>query len=374
RPVRIDQPELRFLTVFRRQSLQRRSISTRNGTVGAHKNQNLHLPGRRLGKINRLSLKIDSPQLRLGGAGRQKHDSKKQGSGRGNEISQKNHAVTSALWNRCGRKYPAICCRMEDQQASCSLKYSISALNLSLLKPTWFLVVLPTHRRCAFLALTCALFCGSSFLCGQSSSVPGAKAYERGLHAMETGDAATAKSAFQQAVRENPSNADAQNALGQLLLQQGNVDAAIVHLRAVTRLKPALAIGHLYLGQALSQKGSLDAAIAEFRATVRLAPQQPQAHEALARALSAQKKTGEAIAEMKKAAELSGDQPEVRDELGSLIAQNKDYSGAETEFRAALSSNPQYEPALLHLGVVLLNEGKQTEAKPLLQQAVQVKP
>ena len=47
---------------------------------------------------------------------------------------------------------------------------------------------------------------------------------------------------------------------------------------------------------------------------------------------------------MKKAAELSGDQPELRDELGSLMAQAKDYSGAETEFRAALSSNPQYEP------------------------------
>ena len=77
--------------------------------------------------------------------------------------------------------------------------------------------------------------------------------YQRGVRAWESGDLKAARSAFAAAVRANPRDAEAQNAFGQVLLEQGELDSAIAHFRTVTQLRPELAIAHVYLGQALSR-------------------------------------------------------------------------------------------------------------------------
>src|SRR5947207_13324371 len=77
---------------------------------------------------------------------------------------------------------------------------------------------------------------------------------------------------------------------------------------------------------------------------------------------------------MREAVDLAQNRPELRDELGSLLAEQNDYALAEGEFRAALKLNPQYEHAMLHLGVALLKLEKQPEAKAALQLAVQTNP
>ena len=69
--------------------------------------------------------------------------------------------------------------------------------------------------------------------------------------------------------------------LGQVLLQQGDLDDAIAHFRALVRAPPKLGIAHAYLAQASQTKGLLDEAMLEFRVAVHLAPQQWQAHQAL---------------------------------------------------------------------------------------------
>ena len=207
----------------------------------------------------------------------------------------------------------------------------------------------------------------------QSDPTKSASAYQHGMQAWQSGDLSAAQVAFDAAVKANPADADAQNALAQVLLELGKIDEAIGHLRMVTRLRPNLAVAHVYLGNALVQKGSQQEALAELRTAIKLAPQQPQAHEALARALS-ENRTSDAIAEMKIAVRLAPGSVEIHDELGSLLAQNQQFKLAEDEFQAALRINPKYEPALLHLGVAYLNDEKRAEATTLLRQATQIAP
>ena len=76
-----------------------------------------------------------------------------------------------------------------------------------------------------------------------------------------------------------------------MMLQQGDFDGAISHLRTVARLAPDAALPHAELGKALAAKGSLDEAAAELKQAVKLAPQQPEVYRQLARVLSSQGKT-----------------------------------------------------------------------------------
>ena len=68
---------------------------------------------------------------------------------------------------------------------------------------------------------------------------------------MQKGDLPAARVAFEKAVKLTPRSADAQNMLGQVMLQQGDVEGAIPHFRTVTQLKPTLPVAHAYLAQAL---------------------------------------------------------------------------------------------------------------------------
>jgi Flp pilus assembly protein TadD len=212
---------------------------------------------------------------------------------------------------------------------------------------------LPENRQCYPVSLDFVLISMHVFplsgslivvtlVCGLTSATAQAKpanstaptAYQNGVAAFERGDLATARTAFQKAIKLNPRNADAQNMLGQVFLQQGEVDDAIVQFRTLVKLRPSLAIAHAYLAQALQAQSRLDEAITEFRIAVQFAPKQWQAHQALGRALSLQKKNEDAIAEFRQAILLAPQQPELHDELGSLLAQESKFPAAERSFKA----------------------------------------
>ena len=103
------------------------------------------------------------------------------------------------------------------------------------------------------------------------------EALRDGLTYVQQGRTAEARAAFEKAVKLNAANAEAQNALGQILLRENDVPGAIVHLRAVARLRPNLAIAHAYLAQALESNQQLDEAITELRVAIHLAPNEPDA-------------------------------------------------------------------------------------------------
>src|SRR5579862_1174257 len=73
---------------------------------------------------------------------------------------------------------------------------------------------------------------------GSTSANGERQALQRGQKAIQSNDLAGARAEFEKAVRLAPNDAEAQSALGWVLAEQGEADAAVVHLRAAIKAKP----------------------------------------------------------------------------------------------------------------------------------------
>ena len=78
-------------------------------------------------------------------------------------------------------------------------------------------------------------------------------ALQHGQEALQSGDIARARAEFEKAVHLAPNDAEAQSALGWVLAQQGEADAALAHLRAAIKSKPGLVEPRLTLAGVLAQ-------------------------------------------------------------------------------------------------------------------------
>jgi hypothetical protein len=107
----------------------------------------------------------------------------------------------------------------------------------------------------------------------------------------------------------NPSFAEAQTSLGNVLCDQGKHDEAAAAYRAAIRLKPDYADAHNNLGAALAGQGNLEEAAAEYREAIRLKPDYAKAHVNLGLALQAEGQLDDALASLKKGHELGSSRP-----------------------------------------------------------------
>ena len=103
--------------------------------------------------------------------------------------------------------------------------------------------------------------------------------YLRGLLRLEVSrDVPGAIASFTRSVELDPQFAEAHNNLGVYLLQSGNTDSAIQHLRAAVALSPAWAKAHLNLGDALRATRSYGEAQSELQRTQQLDPTLNEVH------------------------------------------------------------------------------------------------
>ena len=107
--------------------------------------------------------------------------------------------------------------------------------------------------------------------------------------------------------------------LGNVLLERGEVDAAIAEFREALRLKPDSAGSLSNLGYALSTKGDYRGAVRACREAIRLDPKDFSAHLNLGIALMGLKKVDEAIAEYREAIRLGPGEPLAHNGLGGAL-------------------------------------------------------
>src|SRR5262249_30741177 len=109
---------------------------------------------------------------------------------------------------------------------------------------------------------------------------------------------------YREALRINPADVLGLSNLAVAQYRKGRFDEAIIHYRAVTKLKPLSGSAHVDLGVALHRSGKLDDAIEHYLLGVRLEPGQPGAHSNLAIALLDKRRFQEARAELVRSLEL----------------------------------------------------------------------
>ena len=121
-------------------------------------------------------------------------------------------------------------------------------------------------------------------------------------------------------------------------------------------LQPDLAEANNDLGALLAQGGDLDGAIGRFRAALASTPDYPDALNNLGYALLLTGRDEEARALYEKALALQPDFPEALNNLGLLLGRAGDMDRAERYFREALGRRPDYGEAANNLALVLVSK------------------
>jgi tetratricopeptide (TPR) repeat protein len=172
----------------------------------------------------------------------------------------------------------------------------------------------------------------------------------------------------------NPDSFLACNNLGHILLERGQVDAAIPCFKRALEIKPDSHEACVNLGSAFRQTGRTDEAIKTFLAGLESVPSSHYLHYDLGNVLLETGRAGEAAAQFRKALEIKPDFAEAHNNLGNALKQSGQTDEAMVHFRKALEIDPLFAGAWFNLGTALLQSGQADEAIVSFQRSVEIDP
>lgn len=186
--------------------------------------------------------------------------------------------------------------------------------------------------------------------------------YNFGLQKKRIGKKKEAVELFEKALKAQPKNVKAQQALGETLLYLGQFEQASKALRKALAMNPADAKTHGNLGWALLKLGKNDEAVDALKTAIELDPKSAMYHDDLAACLARLKRNAEAIQEFRRAIELDPSLWDAHYNLGNVFASTGNLSEAAREFREAVKIEPARPYVHFNLGTVLYRLGKYDEA------------
>jgi Flp pilus assembly protein TadD len=173
---------------------------------------------------------------------------------------------------------------------------------------------------------------------------------------------------------QNPDCWMADNNLGLVLLQKGQVDEASAHFRKALEINPNCGNAYSNLGMALAQKGQVDEAIAQFQKALEISSYDADAHNNLGIALLSKGRKNEAIVQYRQALEINPNYADALCNLGNALLQNGQVDEAFIHIQKALEINPNYPAAHNNLGIALFDKGRIDEAIAQFQEALRLQP
>ena len=179
---------------------------------------------------------------------------------------------------------------------------------------------------------------------------------------------------FRDVIAKNPDSVTAGSNLGNVLLQKGAVDEAIVQFQRSVQIDPGYQFGRYNLAAALLEKGETDEAISQLRKVLNVDPNHPRAYYTLANALAKKGETEEAIAYYGRALKLVPDFPDAHCNLANVLLEKGDVENALVHYREALRLQPNNPQAHYNLAVGLVQKGDLEPAIRELQIALQLDP
>ena len=207
--------------------------------------------------------------------------------------------------------------------------------------------------------------------CGRNQLSLGALFFQRGyLDQAET--------SFQQALRDDPTSAEAVYGIGSIYLNQNkNADAREMFERSV-QLKPnypeTLPDAWNNLGVLATRENHIDEAINLFQKALRINPNHLLSLDNLGNAYRAQKRWAEAQQVLEQAVRIAPDDSEANYSLGMVFAQTNETAKAEDYLHRALKARPEYPEALNNLGILYLVTNRRDQAVASFEKCIEGTP
>jgi protein O-mannosyl-transferase len=175
-------------------------------------------------------------------------------------------------------------------------------------------------------------------------------------------------------IAANPDCALAHANLGNVLVQKGQADEAVIEYRRALKTGPDSESAHYNYGYFLLQRGQVDEAILRFQKALAIQPGLVPARYHLGNALVEQGRLEEAMTHYQKALELAPDLAEIQNRLGDVLLRSGQVDEAMAHFQKAVQIQPHYAKALNNLGIALFHQGKKTGALECFRQALEIEP
>ncbi|HEY4903997.1 MAG TPA: FG-GAP-like repeat-containing protein [Candidatus Sulfotelmatobacter sp.] len=187
-----------------------------------------------------------------------------------------------------------------------------------------------------------------------------------------------AAAAFQQALKDDPSSAEALYGLGSAYLNQQKTAEAKESFEGATKLHSSypdtLPNAWNNLGLLAARESKTAEAIAYFQKALELNPTLFVALENLGNAYRQQKRWNEARDTLEKALSINADDAEANYSLGMVYAQTNDTEHAYEYLRKTLELQPAYPEALNNLGILYLRTQRRDEAVASFEECIRTSP
>jgi len=186
-----------------------------------------------------------------------------------------------------------------------------------------------------------------------------------------------ALSRYRDAVRADPTLAQAHNNLANLLNTLNQTDQALAEYREALRLKPNAPLPHLNLATLLLKKGNYQEAAAQFAQAARLAPNDPRPHLLWGKALLREGRSAPAVAQLRQALELAPDDLQILTCLARVLAADQDPAVRDDTKAVALAERAKElsggnQPFVLDtLAMAYARASRFEEARRTLQKALE---
>jgi len=187
-----------------------------------------------------------------------------------------------------------------------------------------------------------------------------------------------AGTAFQQALREDPSSAEALYGIGSVYLNQNKSADARAMFERCLKQQPnypeTFPDAWNNLGVLDTRDGRIVDSVGKFQEALKLNPRHLLALVNLGNAYRAQKQWGEAREALQRAVEVAPSDPEANYALGMVFAQTDDTAHAYEQLQTALKARPNYPEALNNLGVLYLVTQRRNDAVASFEQCIRIAP
>ena len=187
-----------------------------------------------------------------------------------------------------------------------------------------------------------------------------------------------ASAAFQIALRDDPSSAEALYGIGSVYLDQQKTAEARESFERALKLRASypdtLANCWNNLGLLAAREGRTGEAIGYFQEALKLSPDHTIALDNLGSAYRQQKQWDDALKTFERALKVNPDDAEANYGLGMVFAQNDNTARAFDSLEQALKLRPVYPEALNNLGVLYLRTQRRDEAVASFEECIRIAP